>query len=128
MQETTILYNHSALFSDYGLQWEDSFLDLLVEMDCPENLLRIAIVLNNIIDALSAPLIDEIDNHQELRNKAIGFLRIAKELKKTIEASQEPSFFAAATGATDPEKALRGVLKSNPKYTLLYTTDPKAAL
>lgn len=127
MQETTILYNHSALFRDYGLQWEDSFLDLLVEMDCPENLLRIAIVLNNIIDALSAPLIDEIDNHQELRNKAIGFLRIAKELKKTIEASQEPSFFAAATGATDPEKALRGVLKSNPKYTLLYTTDPKAA-
>lgn len=92
MQETTILYNHSALFRDYGLQWEDSFLDLLVEMDCPENLLRIAIVLNNIIDALSAPLIDEIDNHQELRNKAIGFLRIAKELKKRLKQAKNRRF------------------------------------
>lgn len=127
MQETNIVHNYQSLFEEHGLAWDDSFLELLIAIDIPENLLRLSVVLDNIIAALSAPLIHEIESNQQIKNQATDFLHIASQLQKIVKSSSEPSFFAAATGATDPEKALRGVLDSNAKYTLLYITDPKAA-
>lgn len=127
MQESTIFHNYQSLFEGHRLRWDKSFLDLLVAIDCPENLLRIAVVLDNVIAALSTPFIYEIETNQRLKRQATDFLNIALSLKQIIEASSEPSFFAAAVGATNPANALRGVLNSNAKYVLLYTTDPAAA-
>lgn len=126
MQETKILSSYENLLENYGITADAAFVAFLTLIDCPQSFLRLAVVLNNTISALSSPLLNEIEQHPELKQKAIDTLNVAMKLKDLIDKCQDPSLFHAATGAEQPDGALKGTLSRNPRYTLLYAWDPKA--
>ncbi|WP_445428124.1 hypothetical protein [Alishewanella sp. HL-SH05] len=124
MSETKIIFNYGHVLSSLNIPVSQENNNFLNFINCPTNLLRLHVVLKNTIACLSQKLISEIENNPILKSQASGYLNTALKLLPLVEqATHNSSLFAAAIGATQPEKALRGVISKNPLYTMLYTTD-----
>lgn len=120
-QEKKTLSEYAPQLRAYNIESNKELEDFLNFIDCPEDLLRLDVVLTNIINALSAPLLKEIDNNPDLKRQAFFYKSIAASLKDSIEKNKEHlQLFASSEEAMHPEKALRGILNSNPRYTMLF--------